>query len=287
MKTSEKTPQQLKIDSIHNLYVKASSIDNHSKSLGLLDEIIQEYSNTDSTVKDLMINHYKIEKAKTYSKMKNLSSALEILNELKEGNRYGSDSYLRTVEFGLYFDALNNSEDIDEKLTFAKDAMSVIKEAKKLNDRERIEFFSENQGNNNSEANKAAMNNYDYMERQIAEKELDIKMTINSIESKVELKKMAERYEENKIRQFEQLGLFAAVIALVIANTGLVFNANNPVSLEKIFYYNISFIVSLALLLALGSFYLDIGKKEGDMKRFLLIIFVGLFLLSIVLIKPF
>lgn len=120
---------------------------------------------------------------------------------------------------------------------------------------------------------------------------IDMEMKKNEIESilrEFKLKKsqrdLANKIEGERVRQFEQLGLFSALIALIITNANFITNSQS-LELRKVIVFDISFIFGVSLLLGLGSFYLEIGNKEGDLKRgvllgcTLLVLLISLFFL--------
>ncbi len=77
------------------------------------------------------------------------------------------------------------------------------------------------------------------------------------------LKQRVDSYENDKIKQFEQLALFSAILALIITNVQVV----TKLSIEKIFVFNISLAITLIFVLASGNLLLNIGQSGNFYKR--------------------
>lgn len=77
------------------------------------------------------------------------------------------------------------------------------------------------------------------------------------------LKQQVDSYENDKIKQFEQLALFSAILALIITNVQVV----TKLSIEKIFVFNISLAITLIFVLTSGSLLLNIGQSNTFYKR--------------------
>lgn len=85
----------------------------------------------------------------------------------------------------------------------------------------------------------------------------DAANAINSLEQKIE------KFEGEKIKQFEQLALFSAILALIITNVQVA----TKLDLDKIFVLNISLAITLIFVLASGNLLLGVGQSETFYKR--------------------
>ncbi len=77
------------------------------------------------------------------------------------------------------------------------------------------------------------------------------------------LKQRVDSYENDKVKQFEQLALFSAILALIITNAQVA----TKLDLDKIFVLNISLAITLIFVLASGNLLLGIGQSEAFYKR--------------------
>ncbi len=98
-----------------------------------------------------------------------------------------------------------------------------------------------------------------------------IKLSIENKEIKKIIIKINEELKASGIKQFEQLSLLAAFLAIIITNV----QNFSKLSIEKIIILNTSLTISLLVVLTLGNFLLDIGRYPEITKQWKPIVIIG------------
>lgn len=96
-----------------------------------------------------------------------------------------------------------------------------------------------------------------------------IRIVKNGVDRKIKI------FNNEKIKQFEQLGLFSAIIALIITNVQII----PKLSIEKIFVFNVSLALVLLFIISGGSLLLEIGQNDSYFKRWKFWFYVSTILL--------
>lgn len=262
-----------KEESLFSAYFNAASKKDYDQAFEKIEEIKKEYPllNKDG--------FWDVTRIRLYMEMADLDNALKNTNIALMTFPENSDLY--EIKSDIIYQSSISLTEIDKIINGIESAIHFINEALQKSDNFKYSILRKKGKKPDPEWFDLIQEKKVGLISKRAEMSATLKAFLNrkhtellrsDIENKIKI------FENEKIKQFEQLGLFSAIIALIITNVQIV----PKLSIEKLFVFNISFVLAIIFIISSAILLLEIGEDKSFLSRWKFWFIVSLFLISVI-----